>query len=183
MQRKSTHNVANDITADIIKSSKGGNPPKFIKYPKLRAHLIELAGQGNYLTVIAKAAGIKHSVLSKWLSLGRQYYGLQARDDHTTTTREQDYVDFFLEFTSSEAEAERTLVERWHTLSADSGDHKPIEAFLAKRYPERWGKKAHHNTPAARQVVVHITAETMSAAKDAVDKWEKDTFSDEETNV
>ncbi len=183
MPRKSTHETADEIAATTIEYEGSGRAPEFIKRPKLRAHLIELAGQGNFLYVVAQAAGIKDETLKNWLTKGRKYYGLQARDDHTTTPREQHYIDFFLEFTSAEAEAERVLVDHWHDLSINSDDHKPTESFLARRYPERWGKRPRENTPAARQVVVHLTAETMEAAKKAVADWEQETFTDEDVDL
>lgn len=93
--------------------------------------VIDLVRQGNYLNVAAKAAGYSVGTVHYWIQTGEGKNKERGPDEDT--------IWFAQEVRKAEAECETGLVEK--LLAALPKEPRLIIEFLARRWPERWGKR------------------------------------------
>ena len=93
--------------------------------------IIESVRGGNYIKVASTAAGAKYNTVLNWLRVG------EGRRNDTNPPREE-LVLFAQELRKAEAECETTLVAT--LIEKLPREPKLIIEFLARRWPERWGK-------------------------------------------
>jgi len=89
-------------------------------------NIVKAVKLGNYLQIAARYSGITAGTLDRWLDLGR-------------SRKRGPYRALYLKVRAAEAFAEvRALELISHGMISDP---KIALEYLARRYPERWGKK------------------------------------------
>ncbi len=101
----------------------GGRPSKLPRAGQILAGI----RAGCYPEQAAQAAGVSASTFYAW----------KARGEREKTGR---YRDFLEELRKAEAEAERNAVEIWRSAIDDEGDWRAAQAFLERRFRDRWGR-------------------------------------------
>ena len=101
-----------------------GRPSKLS--PEIQERICSALRDGNYESAAAAAGGVGTSTVRQWLQWGRD-------------AKSARYVAFLAAVTRAREDAELRLVELWQ--EAMPSDWRAIAEFLARRYPERWGKR------------------------------------------
>jgi len=101
-----------------------GRPSKLS--PEIQERICSALRGGNYESAAAAAGGVGSSTFHRWMERGR-------------TAGSGQYRDFWVAVTRAREDAELRLVELWQ--EAMPNDWRAIAEFLARRYPERWGKR------------------------------------------
>lgn len=97
--------------------------------PETQSRICELIEDGNYARVAAEAAGISESTFYSWLEQGKE-------------ARSGKYREFLESVTRAEAASEQKLLAIWR--SAAPQDWRAARDLLARRFPERWASREHH---------------------------------------
>lgn len=104
-------------------------PTKFT--PEVRAKILALVEEGNYITTVVAAAGISRMTWHRWLRIGMIEPG------------EQGYVEelhkFYLDVLAAEAKGEVKVVNVFRQAATE--DWQAAQKFLATRYADRWSGK------------------------------------------
>ena len=101
-----------------------GRPSKLS--PEIQERICSALRGGNYESAAAAAAGVGASTVRQWLQWGRD-------------AKSARYVAFLTAVTRAREEAELRLVELWQ--EAMPNDWRAIAEFLARRFPDRWGRR------------------------------------------
>ena len=101
-----------------------GRPTKLS--PEIQERICSALRGGNYEGAAAAAGGVGASTVRQWLQWGRD-------------AKSARYVAFLTAVTRAREDAELRLVELWQ--EAMPNDWRAIAEFLARRHPERWGKR------------------------------------------
>ena len=115
-----------------------GRPSKLS--PEIQERICSALRGGNYESAAAASAGVGSSTVRQWLQWGRD-------------AKSARYVAFLTAVTRAREDAELRLVELWQ--EAMPNDWRAIAEFLARRYPERWGKRER------AEVTVSATADAV----------------------
>lgn len=107
--------------------NKGGRPSKLTEEVKNR--LLDALRMGNYYEAACAYAGVSYSTLRGWIVKGEK-------------AKSGKYLKFLEAVRQAEAEAEARIVLQWQKAMPE--DWRAAQAFLERRYPERWGKKETH---------------------------------------
>jgi len=99
-----------------------GRPSKFT--PEVQARAIALVGQGNFLTVAARASGISYKTLKGWMKRGR-----------SEAPADAEYRAFRELVLHARAAAESESLAKVR----DSDDWRAAAWFLERSLRERWG--------------------------------------------
>lgn len=97
--------------------------------PELQKKLINAIKQGNYYEAACAYVGIDRSTFFLWMKKGEQ-------------AKSGKYFELFNAVKQAEAEAEARIVANWQSKVPE--DWRAAQAFLEKRFPDRWGKKETH---------------------------------------
>ena len=106
-----------------------GTPYSFTQ--EIGDQIIASVRGGNYIKVAAASAGVKYTTVINWLKMG------EGRRNDSKPPREE-LVIFAQELRKAEAACETTLVAT--LIDKLPREPKLIIEFLARRWPERWGK-------------------------------------------
>ena len=101
-----------------------GRPNKLS--PEIQERICSALRGGNYESAAAAAGGVGSSTFHRWMERGR-------------LAKSGPYRDFWVAVTRARDAAELSLVSMW--VAAMPSDWRAIAEFLARRYPERWGKR------------------------------------------
>jgi len=101
-----------------------GRPTKLS--PEIQERICSALRDGNYESAAAAAGGVGSSTLHRWLEKGR-------------LAKSGPYREFWVAVTRARDAAELSLVSMW--VAAMPSDWRAIAEFLARRYPERWGRR------------------------------------------
>lgn len=94
--------------------------------PAVQERLLEAIKAGSYYEEAAAYAGITYQTFRNWMIAGEKAKsGLQ--------------FEFFEAVTRAEAEAVVAAQKLWR--SAFDADWRAIQAWMERRYPDRWGRK------------------------------------------
>src|SRR5438876_6179573 len=103
----------------------GGRPSKC---PGAKGQILAGIRAGLFPEQASVAAGVSAAAYYSWKSRGeREPSG--------------EYHDFVEELRKAEAEAERNAVEIWRRAIDDDGDWRAAQAFLERRFPDRWRRR------------------------------------------
>lgn len=105
---------------------KAGRPMKLTA--ELQQRVVDALRSGCHIDVAARYAGIGKTTYYRWLALGRE------QPDGA-------YGEFLAAIEQAEAESEVQSLATLRRAFAQRPDM--ILAYLARRHPERWGRKAH----------------------------------------
>lgn len=94
--------------------------------PEIQKKIIEAVKAGNYYEAACAYAGVSYSTLRGWIVKGEK-------------AKSGKYLKFLEAVRQAEAEAEARIVLQWQKAMPE--DWRAAQAFLERRYPERWGKK------------------------------------------
>jgi len=97
--------------------------------PEIQKKIIEAIKAGNYYEAACAYAGVSYSTLRGWIVKGEK-------------AKSGKYLKFLEAVRQAEAEAEARIVLQWQKAMPE--DWRAAQAFLERRYPERWGKKETH---------------------------------------
>ena len=97
--------------------------------PEIQKKIIEAVKAGNYYEAACAYAGVSYSTLRGWIVKGEK-------------AKSGKYLKFLEAVRQAEAEAEARIVLQWQKAMPE--DWRAAQAFLERRYPERWGKKETH---------------------------------------
>ena len=117
--------------------------------------IVGTVARGNYVEVAARAAGIAPSTLYEWKSRGEE-----------GGPGNEPYVGFLEALTRAEAEAEIEGVEA--IRGAWNKDWRSAIEYLARRYPERWGKR--DRAVSEHDEAAPLTLTDLEMAVDAEDR-------------
>lgn len=101
-----------------------GRPSKLT--PEVKKKLIDAIAAGNYYIAACNYAGIAYASFRKWMIRGEN-------------ASSGEYYDFVCEVQEAEALAEVSVVATWRRQIPES--YQAARDFLARRYPERWGRR------------------------------------------
>ena len=101
-----------------------GRPTKLS--PEIQERICSALRDGNYEGAAAAAGGVGTSTVCRWLEKGR-------------LAKSGPYREFWASVTRAREDAELRLVAMWQ--EAMPSDWRAIAEFLARRYPERWGRR------------------------------------------
>jgi len=107
---------------------------------------------GNYDIVAYTRAGISKSTFYSWLKKGED---AQLKKDGTPYARDAQYVEFLDMVTRARVEGEAHHVENWKEKGKD--DWRASAEFLARKYPERWGRQDRVDITTQQEKVTGIT--------------------------
>lgn len=153
----------------------GGYPPNAGRgtylTPEVHEAIVEGLAQGNYISTVMGALGIHKSRFNAWLEKGQpepvideesqeivgyeypdNFYGEFARDVAAATAR-------------AEVEAVKALKSHFHA------DWRAAEAFLSRKFPERWNPKhiIEHQGKDGGPIEVSEKREALFAQLDVID--------------
>ena len=97
--------------------------------PEIQKKIIEAVKAGNYYEAACAYAGVSYSTLRGWIVKGEK-------------AKSGKYLKFLEAVRQAEAEAEARIVLQWQKAMPE--DWRAAQAFLERRYPERWSKKETH---------------------------------------
>ena len=118
---------------------KTGRPPKLTL--EVREKIVNAIRQGNYRHVAAQWAGIGSTTFKRWMSLGK----VQRRGPHAS---------FRAAVLEAEQAAEIMAVSL--IMKAAKIDWRAALAFLERKFPERWGRRDHHQVDANVRTTVKV---------------------------
>ena len=98
--------------------------------PQMIAQIAEVLRAANYLTTAARAVGVPYATLLRWQTRGRKE---RAAGMATLHAQLVDAID------KGSAEAETHAVSVLNR-GIEGGDWRAAEFFLARRFPQRWGR-------------------------------------------
>ena len=101
-----------------------GRPSKLS--PEIQERICSALRDGNYESAAAAAGGVGSSTFHRWLERG-------------CAAKSGPYREFWVAVTRARDAAELSLVSMW--VAAMPSDWRAIAEFLARRYPERWGRR------------------------------------------
>ena len=104
--------------------NKGGRPSKLTE--EVKNKLLDALKMGNYYDAACAYAGIHYYTFRLWMAKGEK-------------AKSGEFFEFFEAVKEAENEAEARTVLLWQ--KAIPKDWRAAQAFLERRYPERWGKK------------------------------------------
>lgn len=102
----------------------GGRPSSLT--PEVTKKLLDAIRMGNYYNAACAYAGINYDTFRRWMGKGEQ-------------AKSGEFYEFFVLVGNSEHEAEARIVGLW--VKQIPEDWHAAQAFLERRYPDRWGKK------------------------------------------
>jgi len=111
----------------------------FIDHPQIVDALCELLGQGNYIQVAAALVGLPYHTLTAWKRQAQAAYEVPV--DQELTAMEAAYIALDLRIKHAKSAAEANLVAVITIAARRDMDWRAAMEFLARRYPERWGKQ------------------------------------------
>lgn len=94
--------------------------------PEIEKKLIDTIRLGNYYEAACAYVGIGERTFYRWIEKGKK-------------AKSGKYWQFWQSIIQAEAEAEARIVTQWQKKIPE--DWRAAQAFLERRYPERWGKK------------------------------------------
>lgn len=98
---------------------------------------------GNYLEAAAAFAGVSKVTVYDWMKRGRrEIERVTANESRKIRKSEQPFVDFLNAVEKAMAEAEIRDVQIIY--NAGKADWKASAWRLERKYPDRWGRKDHH---------------------------------------
>ena len=97
--------------------------------PEVEKKLIDAIRIGNYYEAACAYVGIHYTTFYRWMEKGEK-------------AKSGKYCEFCKAIKQAEAEAEARIVALWQRNIPE--DWRAAQAFLERRYPERWGKKETH---------------------------------------
>jgi len=108
--------------------------------PEVEKRLLDAVAAGNYYEAACAYAGITYQTLRNWVNRAEaELERVAANPRRTIRQRERIYVEFYERLKKAEAQAEVTIVAQWRQQVPENW--QAARDFLARRYPERWGKQ------------------------------------------
>lgn len=115
-----------------------GQPTKL--EPEVEQKLLQTIGAGNYYEAACGYAGITYHTLRNWVRRAEaELERVAGSGRRSVRSEERIYVEFYEKLKKAEAQAEVTIVDQWQQQIPESW--QAAMNFLARRYPERWGKQ------------------------------------------
>lgn len=111
-----------------------GRPRKLTA--ELKENITNAVRAGNYAKVACQASNIDESTFYRWVRIGEDQAQLDEADRDSAL---DDFYQFYLSISEAEANSEVTIVSGIHDKIPD--DPRLGLDFLARKHPERWGKK------------------------------------------
>ncbi len=124
-----TNELVGTATRGVVRRGTVGRPSALTA--ELAGELAEVVARGNFLSVACRSLSVSVGTARKWMTRGRQERdaGIAATDSlHVLLV---DAVE------EAEARAEVAAVAVWR--AAIGHDWRAAAAYLARRFPERWG--------------------------------------------
>lgn len=153
----------------------GGYPPNGGKgsklTPEVHEAIVEALAQGNYITTVMDALGIHNKRFYYWMDKGapepiineetQEVEGYEYPDDF--------YGDFARDVHAAQAKSEIEAVKA--LKSHFSTDWRAAEAFLSRKFPERWNPKhiIEHQGKDGGPIEVSEKREALFAQLDVID--------------
>jgi len=97
--------------------------------PEVQEKLLNVIRMGNYYEAACAYVGIDFSTFYRWMEKGKK-------------SKSGKFCNFCKAIKKAEGDAEARIVAQW--ISKAPEDWRAAQAFLERRYPERWGKKETH---------------------------------------
>jgi hypothetical protein len=107
--------------------------------PHIAENLIRLVGEGNYVSVACRAAGISKTTYFRWLEQGAAYCEAEAAGKKPIADHKV-FVGFRRRIEAARAQAECDAIRK--IRDAGEKDWKSLAWLLERRYKQRWGTKA-----------------------------------------
>jgi len=105
---------------------------------KIRKRVCDSIRAGNYPQTAARSAGIHLASHYRWLRKGKEESeSLTAGNDPVESA--DPYLKYYLHIERAKAESEQHAVKTWTDKLPE--DWRAARDFLARRFPDRWGKK------------------------------------------
>jgi transposase len=141
----------------VEKQFRGVRETQLKLSPLRQAQILLQILLGNHVRVAAKAAGVTGDTVEKWIEKGEQE-GIEP------------YKTFMFLVREAESNIESTVVQAW--VSQIPTDWRAAEAFLEKRFHERWGKRSEVGVHA--NVTHTFRIEHYLAARQEVEAFEQE---------
>jgi hypothetical protein len=94
--------------------------------PEVEKKIIDAIRTGNYYEAACAYAGINYTTFYRWMEKGEK-------------AKSGKFCKFCKAVKQAEGDAEARIVYQWASKTPE--DWRAAQAFLERRYPERWGKK------------------------------------------
>lgn len=107
---------------------------------EVKRQLLQAVSGGSYYNVACRYAGVSYSAFRQWIRRGeREIERVGQSTRRSVRGRERIFVEFVEELKQAEAQGEVAVVLYWRTQSME--DWRAARDFLARRYPQRWGRQ------------------------------------------
>lgn len=120
----------------VPRTGRGKGRQQILLTSDVANKILALTRIGLHKPAIAAAAGITRESLHKWLTKGHE--NIKAQEDGKTPPHWIGYTMFALYFDEAEYWAEIYMIKKMFEGAHFNADY--AERFLARRFPERWGK-------------------------------------------
>lgn len=136
-----------------------GRPSKLTQ--DVKDKVLEAIGKGCTREVAAAYAGIGERTLYQWISYGNKPPQTSAMEERLAP-----YRQFAQALTRAEATAEVEAVSVWQAAFKD--DWRAVVEWLARKYPDRWGRKERVDIEVLIRQEARRLADTLGLSEDEI---------------